>query len=140
MYEWYANACECFVHLQDVRFLEEFRASSWLTRGWTLQELLAPKIVVFCYANWRVMGSHGVKGWFPSPHRIYGRFLLPKLPEITKIPHEYLVRKRRLQEASIAQRMSWASHRKTTRVEDEAYCLLGIFGINMPLIYGGESY
>jgi hypothetical protein len=61
------------------------------------------------------------------------------LANITRIDQEILIQKRTLDSASIAQRMSWAAGRETTRIEDLAYCLLGIFDVNMPLLYGEGS-
>jgi hypothetical protein len=147
MYEWYHNASECYVHLSDVTapassFGPNWRGnvekSKWFTRGWTLQELLAPHVVVFCNAHWEVFGymtGTGQNNVMPR-NGFYGRSMLEDIWKITKISPDILSKRTRLDQASIAQRMSWASHRTTTRVEDEAYCLLGIFGINMPLLYG----
>ena len=166
MYEWYQGACECYVHLSDVaenpaeprnitRFnqlsglvlgikgplLSELTNSSWFCRGWTLQELLAPQAVIICNANWQVIGHvHGFP-WLSVDveleiKELCGPYLLPEVSRITNIPKAFLNRRAPLGRASVAQRMSWAAHRRTTRVEDEAYCLLGIFGINIPLLYG----
>ena len=151
MYEWYRNASECYVYLSDVHDSElsldrdrrtNFPRSSWFRRGWTLQELLAPRMVVFCNSSWQVIGHLASRqtaqgtgaGLYKSGP--YGQSILWEVNKITKIPRDYLDKTKSLNQASIAQRMSWASHRKTTRVEDEAYCLLGLFGINMPLLYG----
>jgi hypothetical protein len=150
MYQWYQRAVECFVYLQDVELnpsppasdalLAELRSSSWFTRGWTLQELLAPEIVIFCNASWEVIGHHSRRTWLwlTSRNESYGPLLQEQISDITKISLKYLVGHggQQLKDASIAQRMTWASNRDTTRIEDEAYCLLGIFDINMPLIYG----
>jgi hypothetical protein len=141
MYEWYQKATECCVYLADVPpfYLYE---NDWFTRGWTLQELLAPRVVVFCDVRWNCLGHiHQFYSLFDSAklylrEERYGRFILDRTSYITGIPGAYLNGSRRLNKASIAQRMSWAAHRKTTRPEDEAYCLLGIFGISMPLLYG----
>lgn len=114
-----------------------FQDSAWFTRGWTLQELLAPSLVLFCNSNWEVFGH-------VCRHRQVictrddcadGIHLNEVVASITRI-HELYLRGSPLAGASIAQRMSWASCRETTRPEDEAYCLLGIFGINMPMLYG----
>lgn len=144
MYEWYARARVCFVHLSDIdiephdlnatkdSMYLHLATSTWFTRGWTLQELLAPKLVVFCNATWQVFGHI-------SAYDIaidYGQNITHEVHLITGIPLDILNRKRSLNDMSIAQRMSWAADRTTTRVEDEAYCLLGIFGVNMPLLYG----
>ena len=99
----------------------KFRASSWFTRGWTLQELLAPERsrIFFFDAKWTSIGSL--------------EDLLDDIVDVTGIPRPVLLRG---YSSSVAQRMSWASQRKTSRGEDIAYCLLGLFGVSMPLLYG----
>lgn len=101
-------------------------ASRWWTRGWTLQELLAPKNVAFFTQDWTLLGhKSGIAHW---------------ISESTLIHREALEDHDCIWNFSIAQRMSWAADRQTTVPEDLAYCLLGIFGINMPMLYGqGES-
>ncbi|KAL8884357.1 MAG: hypothetical protein Q9192_006868 [Flavoplaca navasiana] len=126
MYRWYEEAKICYVYLSDF-FLKmaqhgigtRFDCSRWFTRGWTLQELLAPENVVFYDADWTEIGSK--------------TFLKNTLSGICRISVRHLSQPK---EASVATKMSWASTRKTTREEDTAYCLLGLFGVNMPLIYG----
>ncbi|KAK1758882.1 hypothetical protein QBC47DRAFT_409702 [Echria macrotheca] len=98
--------------------------SKWFTRGWTLQELIAPFIIVFLDQTWHEIGTKSS--------------LRAELSAITKIPVEVL-RRCDPSTASIAQRMAWASRRQTTRIEDQAYCLMGIFDINMPVLYGEGS-
>ncbi|KIX04622.1 uncharacterized protein Z518_05492 [Rhinocladiella mackenziei CBS 650.93] len=132
MFNWYRDSRVCYVYLADVtdgECLEDkdstFRRSRWFTRGWTLQELLAPTDLLFFSKSWTFLEKR--------------QTLCNIIEEITRIPSGFLGRKR-LSEASIAQRMSWAARRTTTRKEDAAYCLLGIFDVNMPLLYGeGEK-
>lgn len=101
------------------------KASELFERGWTLQELLAPKYVSLYDRDWLLLGTKESLG-----HTI---------SQITKID-EAILRGESLTKRSIAQRMSWASGRKTTRIEDRAYSLLGIFGVYMPTLYGeGEN-
>jgi hypothetical protein len=133
MFRWYQNAARCYVYLSDVSVHTQdgqfrhvkwelaFRNSRWFTRGWTLQELLAPKIVEF-YSRDQV--------------RLGDKTLLERLiHEITGIPIEAL-RGRYLQGFSVQERFQWGEKRQTTIGEDMAYCLLGIFDIFLPLIYG----
>ena len=157
MYKWYKCSYECYVHLSDVEYSSdelqlktehgeyfhqstgwsslraEFRKSSWFTRGWTLQELLAPErwIIRFFDVNWNEIGS------LPQ--------LANDVAEITGIEDDFMVstlsassakRMRFSDHASVAKKMSWASGRQTSREEDMAYCLLGLFDVNMPLLYG----
>jgi hypothetical protein len=127
MFRWYANAAVCYAYLADVSAgldwsESAFNSSRWWSRGWTLQELLAPADVLFFSRDGQLLGKK--------------RQLSTRISDITGIGEGFITREIGLKEASIAKRMSWASRRKTTRPEDLAYCLLGIFGINMPLIYG----
>ena len=124
MYAWYENAVVCYAYLVDVNCadLTQFEKSAWFTRGWTLQELLAPSSVLFYDADWGFLGNR----WSLRNliHRATG-IDQPAL-ETKFLPEEY----------SVVSRMSWAARRQTTRLEDQAYSLLGIFRVNMPLIYG----
>jgi hypothetical protein len=98
-----------------------FRNSRWFTRGWTLQELIAPTLVEFFSKDWEPLGNT--------------ISLECNIREITGIPVKAL-RGNSLSDFSITERMLWAETRDTTRKEDTAYSLLGIFDIYMPLIYG----
>ncbi|KAI4241765.1 MAG: hypothetical protein LQ352_007389 [Teloschistes flavicans] len=130
MYKWYRQAEACFVYLQDFLPRDDedeehaggFTRSRWFTRGWTLQELIAPRQVIFFDRNWRVIGDKAS--------------LQQELSARTKIMGVFLLGTRNISKASVAQRMSWFSGRETTVEEDAAYCLLGIYGVNMPLLYG----
>ncbi|KAI0111111.1 heterokaryon incompatibility protein-domain-containing protein [Nemania sp. FL0031] len=126
MYRWYENATLCYVHLADVDGvehdgMESFRRSRYWTRGWTLQELIAPRILIFFSSGWTRIGTR--------------LDLREVVAAATKIPKAVL-RFRSMRDYSVSQKMSWASRRQTTRLEDEAYCLLGLFGVSMPLLYG----
>jgi hypothetical protein len=158
MFRWYERAEVCYAYLSDVDFEEPDLAglgnrksplhnSRWFTRGWTLQELIAPSTLVFYSRTWTRIGTRDQLG--------------PLLSLITGIGMQYLMRARSLRpkgkatsssearttpaptpfyRATIAERLSWVSNRVTTRPEDIAYCLLGLFRINMPLLYGeGEN-
>ena len=131
MFRYYSLAKICYAYLYDVprtprSALEEtdslFRKSRWHTRGWTLQELVAPRFIVFLSDDWEMLGTK--------------MELAELLEEITNIPAAVLRLAQAVHDFSIACRMSWASNRETTRTEDIAYCLLGIFSINMPTLYG----
>jgi hypothetical protein len=132
----YRNAVKCYVILSDVSISDSdkndqsseitwdsaFRKSRWFTRGWTLQELLAPTSIEFFSREGRLLGDK--------------KSLERQIHEITKIPIEALRGTSPLSQFSVDERMSWAVHRQTTRAEDQAYSLLGIFDVHMPLIYG----
>jgi hypothetical protein len=138
MFRWYHNAAKCYVYLSDVSinstgsmevdedpWMEAFRRSRWFTRGWTLQELIAPVSVEFFSAEGHFLGDK--------------RSLEGEIAQITGIPTEVL-RGRSLSDFSALERFSWAENRETTEEEDIVYCLLGIFDVFMPLMYGeGEA-
>jgi hypothetical protein len=140
MFRWYQRAAKCYVYLSDVQSPEEIsdaescrmtwedalRRSRWFTRGWTLQELLALPTVEFLSREGKRLGSK--------------ISLELEIHDITKIRIGAL-RGEELSEFSVEERMSWVANRKTTRKEDKVYCLLGVFGVFMPLVYGeGEEY
>ncbi|CDO77012.1 hypothetical protein BN946_scf184298.g39 [Trametes cinnabarina] len=129
MFKWYAAAAVCLAYMQDVPdncYVEashsSFRKSRWFTRGWTLQELIAPRQLMFMSVHWRCLGTKAS--------------LASLVEEITGINAEVLTMRRALRNVSIARRMLWASSRVTTKSEDEAYSLMGIFDVSMPAIYG----
>ncbi|KAI0149479.1 HET-domain-containing protein [Xylariaceae sp. FL1272] len=128
MFRWYRNAEICYAYLADtsevsiaIDIQSALSQCRWVTRGWTVQELLAPREVIFYSQNWKLIGSRTE--------------LSSHLANVTGIQIQYL-EGRSLGQASIAHRMSWASRRTTSREEDMAYCLLGIFDVNMTLLYG----
>ncbi|KIW13442.1 hypothetical protein PV08_08630 [Exophiala spinifera] len=158
MYAWYGNSTTCYVYLEDLhpcditsgtatdygpgRDVEgdsdsdsdsdshsnihhaanSLQFCRWFRRGWTLQELLAPAQLTFYDSSWTLIGTRDTFSGVIS--------------RITSIPRSVLSQTFPVSECSIAIRMSWAAHRTTTRTEDIAYCLLGLFDVNMPLLYG----
>ncbi|KAI0644530.1 hypothetical protein C8Q79DRAFT_778317 [Trametes meyenii] len=134
MFYWYAQAGLCVAYLADVSASDgdpravgsQFRESKWWTRGWTLQELLAPANVVFVSAEWCLLGTK--------------TSLARPVEEITGVQDAVLRGRVPLSAVSVARRMSWAARRVTTRVEDEAYALMGIFGVTMVTNYGEGTY
>ena len=126
MFDWYAESEVCFVHLADVTATRrdndvhgQIQRSRWFLRGWTLQELLAPRKLLFYNRDWSAIGD--------------SRDLTQDIFAATKISSEHLDN---FQAASVATKMSWASRRQTSRVEDRAYSLLGVFGVSMYIQYG----
>ncbi|PVH68226.1 HET-domain-containing protein [Cadophora sp. DSE1049] len=139
MFRWYHKAAKCYVYLSDVSTGERkvsdasaeytwesaFRASKWFTRGWTLQELLAPRSVEFLSREGNRVGNK--------------RTLEQQIHEITGAP-VLALREDVLSQYDVDERLSWAKSRQTTRGEDKAYSLFGIFDVQMPLLYGeGEA-
>ena len=121
MYRWYAGSKICIAYLEDVP-QKQLLSSRWFDRGWTLQELIAPKTMIFCNHDWHIIGT-----------KIE---LKAELSCKTKIPEGVLSHATKPSACSVAQRMSWAAERTTTRVEDKAYSLMGLFDVYMPMIYG----
>ncbi|ORY08191.1 hypothetical protein BCR34DRAFT_675109 [Clohesyomyces aquaticus] len=127
MFHWYRASARCYAYLSDVDALPgsddlpDITHSRWFTRGWTLQELLAPASVQFYSSDWTFLGSK--------------LRLCHELSHITNIDVNVLTTGT-FDHISIATRLSWARSRKTTRIEDRAYCLMGIVGVDMPLLYG----
>lgn len=140
MFRWYSNAEVCLAYLADVSNAEderEFRCSEWFRRGWTLQELLAPQMVVFLSASWELVGHKGGDGWTRSGSQIAcGRALEATVSTITGVPECILHNYTRSMSFSIEERLSWIRSRDTTKEEDMSYSLLGVFDVTMPVIYG----
>ncbi|KAF4821971.1 Vegetative incompatibility protein HET-E-1 [Colletotrichum siamense] len=135
MYKWYNGATICYAYLSDLHvpisasestsvqdLTPLLRRCRWFSRGWTLQELIAPFEVLFYQHNWGLVGKK--TQWYNM------------LSDITGISSSALISYSYPAQFSIAERMSWAAGRETTRDEDVAYCLLGIFNVNMPMLYG----
>jgi hypothetical protein len=131
MFRWYRDAAKCYVYLVDVTtagqdptahlWAPAFRKSRWFTRGWTLQELIAPSIVEFFSVGGHSLGSK---------HQ-----LEQQIHEITGIP-AMAIQGHALSGFSVEERLSWAEFRETKREEDKAYSLLGIFNVNVLPMYG----
>jgi hypothetical protein len=129
MFSWYRNATMCIAYLGDVSFeTDGLEDSLWFTRGWTLQELIAPDDVWFYSREWQFLGLRST--------------LASRITSITSISETILCHKSqgRINDFTVAARLSWAARRVCTRAEDRSYSLLGLFGVNIPTIYGeGEQ-
>jgi Heterokaryon incompatibility protein (HET) len=126
MWAWYKNANICYAYLVDVPdrvagWDECFSKSRWFTRGWTLQELIAPGTIEFYAADWSYIGSK------------LRRFA--EIQAITGISDTALKTGSTKSEIA-AEVLSWAAHRNVSRDEDRAYSLMGLFDTNMPMMYG----
>lgn len=135
MFTWYSDARVCYAYLDDVpddcnvsndckidAVNSSFGRSEWFRRGWTLQELVAPQHLTFYSQGWVRLGRKST--------------LAKPLAEITGIDKYVLKGCKPVLSCSVAKRMSWAAKRETTRKEDEACCLMGLFDVNMPMLYG----
>tara|TARA_R110002003_G_scaffold244_13_gene17549 strand:- start:2291 stop:3379 length:1089 start_codon:yes stop_codon:yes gene_type:complete len=130
MFAYYSQSRVCYAYL-DVQLpesnvtSEHLRSARWMYRGWTLQELIAPVHLQFFDKRWVPLGTRET--------------LATPLSEVTQIDVSLLRRELILSDFSIARRMSWAANRETTRPEDIAYCLFGIFDVHLPPLYGEGS-
>ncbi|KAI0376839.1 heterokaryon incompatibility protein-domain-containing protein [Hypomontagnella monticulosa] len=131
MFHYYRDAQVCYAYLTDVPSGDNpykgdsfFRRSSWFTRAWTLQELVAPLYVTFFDRDWKEIGTKSS--------------LQAVVKEITGIPSQVLLMNSPCV-VSVAQRMNWCEGRETTEPEDKVYCMLGLLGVRMPVKYG-EGY
>lgn len=136
MYRWYRDSILCIVYLYDVKKnaaisiqdphifdrLGQDKPSEWFSRGWTLQELLAPRQMEFYDKEWTYIGSK--------------KKLRVSIASVSGIDESYLTGKNDFREACIAQKMSWMSGRTTTKEEDIAYGMIGLFGITLMPVYG----
>ncbi|KAK3357950.1 hypothetical protein B0T25DRAFT_540613 [Lasiosphaeria hispida] len=129
VWAYYADTAACIAFLGDVGGSEmpnaEFYRSRWFTRGWTLPELLAPHDVALVNRDWEELTARSLSA--------------RAIAKATGIDPEYLGKtldRTPPRQATVATRMMWASTRKTTRAEDEAYSLLGLFDVSMPVLYG----
>ena len=133
MYRWYANSRVCYAYLHDVRdrfiftknddaYPESNGWPEWFSRGWTLQEMIAPSNLQFFNKGWRAIGDK--------------KTLAHTLTLITEIPQHILKEGLFGNRPCVAQIISWAARRTTTRVEDRAYSLMGLLDVNMPMLYG----
>ncbi|OJA16689.1 hypothetical protein AZE42_06978 [Rhizopogon vesiculosus] len=129
MFRWYRGSRVCIAYLGGSSSVADFPREVWFTRGWTLQELLAPWVIKFYGRDWAPIGDVEMENDKDKPE------ILKALSEVTTIPESQLlgftpgVR-------DVYMKMKWASTRRTTRIEDNAYCLLGIFNLSIPVSYG----
>ncbi|KAE9968195.1 hypothetical protein BLS_005978 [Venturia inaequalis] len=141
MFAWYRDSAQCLVYLADFKAeagsqgqpwskeeISDLGKSRWFSRGWTLQELIAPRWLFFFDKNWSQFGGTLDVHFMSTVSTVTG---IPPNMLATSEPKWRLLRK-----YNIAQKMSWFGNRITTRKEDAAYCLLGLFDVNMPLLYG----
>ena len=130
MFNWYSKSDVCIAYLADVRYPVDtavrggnpFSYSRWFSRGWTLQELIAPTAVIFVTKDWQSIGTKVT--------------LANLISSATDISTEVLTTPGAFSGTSVMRRLMWARERQTTRVEDRAYSLMGLFGVNMSTIYG----
>lgn len=140
MFAWYGRARVCYVYLEDVFVVNPYNPNSafcksrWFTRGWTLQELIAPVVLKFFNCMWKFIFVQNKLSMFQR-----NPVMIAAVSRITGIGswHQYSMKTMTdLRNLPVATKLSWISRRSTTRVEDMAYSLLGLLGIQMPLLYG----
>lgn len=146
MFQWYKNAAICYVYLSDLEAghistdrggwtsrKNALSGCKWFSRGWTLQELLVPKTLLFFDAQWKL---HMLLKKETAWHKEQPLEPIGILSDITGIEVHMFKANASLNSFAVATRLSWAARRETTRLEDKAYCLLGLLDVNMPLLYG----
>ncbi|KAK5113651.1 hypothetical protein LTR62_003278 [Meristemomyces frigidus] len=143
MFDWYHDADLCLAYLADVDTVElgpgsSFEKSQWFRRGWTLQELLAPRVVLSVTVEWHVVGHKG-SPVYNECQPSTGRSLDKIVSRSTGIPEAVLQDYGAGMQYTIDEKMRWMEGRKTTRPEDMAYSMFGILGVTLPVIYG-EKY
>lgn len=123
MYSWYKYSMVCYMYLDDFDGTgSDYGTCQWFTRGWTLQEFIAPRMVVFFDRNWFDFGEKSESAL--------------EISCITWIDKVLLQSKSELSDHSVAEKMTWAARRKTTGLEDSSYSHLGLFNVHMPPLYG----
>lgn len=148
MYRYYEEAAECYAYLHDVHGtaltfgnLEELRKGDWFKRGWTLQELVAPQRVIFLSSSWHMLGHKCPESIWLRCGCVWGDAALNAiLSRITQIPLARLRKQRQLPRLSLDEAVVWLRNRQTTKIEDLAYCLLGMLGVYMSPIYGEGAH
>ncbi|EIW77488.1 HET-domain-containing protein, partial [Coniophora puteana RWD-64-598 SS2] len=128
MFRWYRNSDICIVHLSQTEQRDDLRCDEWFFRGWTLQELLAPRRIKFFNSRWKALTSDVNDKDTTSS-------LLLSISEVTEIPRLDIAFFSPLTYA-VDTRMTWAAKRVTTRAEDVAYSLMGVFGVSFQIAYG----
>ncbi|KAG2141539.1 hypothetical protein BD769DRAFT_1312794, partial [Suillus cothurnatus] len=136
MFSWYRLSSATIVYLSDVTDEKSFRNSVWFTRGWTLQELIAPRLVWFYKKDWTPYIDS------KQNHKEDPR-VVKIISEITSIDrtvlNQFVPGLRDVGSDEVKKRMSWLACRKTAKIEDMAYCMMGIFGVHMPVMYGERN-
>ncbi|KIJ67991.1 hypothetical protein HYDPIDRAFT_107551 [Hydnomerulius pinastri MD-312] len=135
MFRWYRNAEVCIAYLAESSTMEDFETEPWFTRGWTLQELLAPSRMRFYNKDWEPFCPH----WLIGSNDKQNTEMQNAISRVTKIPSKDI---KYFQPGCrrVYDKMVWASKRRTTRIEDIAYALIGIFDISMPIAYGEGTW
>ncbi|KAG6328848.1 hypothetical protein ID866_10241 [Astraeus odoratus] len=127
MFKWYRDCHVCIAYLAESTSVNDLVYDVWFTRGWTLQELVAPKTMKFYGKDWVPISNSTNDKQDPTMMNVVSR--------ATGIPLDDL-RCFRPGTRDVHTRMMWASTRTTTRIEDIAYCLIGIFDVSMTVAYG----
>jgi hypothetical protein len=148
MYRWYQDSQICYAYLSDVPSEgssvdgaedDALSKSRWFTRGWTLQELIAPRYIQFLGQDWKVIGIKAPASASNQGSPMIGLqndVFLANLEKITGIEGKVFRDPSCIRQTAAAQKMAWAARRQTTREEDLAYSLMGLFDVSMPILYG----
>ncbi|PPJ57686.1 hypothetical protein CBER1_00148 [Cercospora berteroae] len=138
MFKWYRNAEICLAYLADVESVNEPREctrSEWFRRGWTLQELLAPRVVVFLTKDWQVLGNKGAS-LHGSILSVAGPGLEANIAAATDLPEDVLHEFDRSKSILQSEKLKWMEGRRTARKEDRSYAPYGILDLSLGANYG----
>ncbi|KAG1904146.1 uncharacterized protein F5891DRAFT_1140549 [Suillus fuscotomentosus] len=141
MFRWYRGSALTIIYLSDISnsTLDALMRSLWLTRGWTLQELLAPRVILFYRRDWTLFApEESLKNSEVGPNHKNSDHICRILDEATGVD---VVNLRDFKPGPTCSRLKlhWASRRSTTKVEDIAYSLFGIFDVQLPILYGEQE-
>ncbi|KAF9472272.1 hypothetical protein BDN70DRAFT_998245 [Pholiota conissans] len=127
MYKWYEDSSICITYLAESSSITDMANDSWFTRGWTLQELIAPYTLKFYDRNWNQLTSSSND---KSHEGVQDQIKLATSITTGELALHYMPNH------PISRRMQWAAKRRVTRDEDTAYSLMGIFDVSMSIAYG----
>ncbi|KAF9471746.1 hypothetical protein BDN70DRAFT_768075, partial [Pholiota conissans] len=128
MYKWYQNSAVCITYLSNTDTVSQLAKDPWFTRGWTLQELLAPEMIKFYKRTWRQLTA--------EPNDRYDEIIQKQITMATTITPQELILKDSMWHVPLSRKMQWAAKRQVTRAEDMAYSLMGIFNVSISVAYG----
>ncbi|KAM0246184.1 hypothetical protein ACHAQJ_010323 [Trichoderma viride] len=127
MFRWYRNASVCFIYLAKTTCIDDLPSDEWFERGWTLQELIAPPVIKLFDTKWERLAN--------GSNDKNNRQMLRLLSKASGCPEREL-HQFKPGPYYVDERMTWAATRKTTRGEDIAYCLMGLFDVTLQTAYG----
>ncbi|KAF9473443.1 hypothetical protein BDN70DRAFT_867360, partial [Pholiota conissans] len=143
MYKWYHDSKVCIAYLAETQTVLDIHHDAWFTRGWTLQELIAPVVIKLCNRDWKYFNAditatdtHSKGILSDRGTSIVATIIINQIRKATSITAEEFSNFLRL---PLSRRMQLAASRQVTREEDTAYSLMGILGVSIATAYGEGS-